>query len=366
MAKAAKTLYVRANLSNADPKAPRRPKDLKMRNSAKIGVLLVNLGTPEATDYWSMRRYLKEFLSDPRVIETPRLIWWPILNLVILSLRPSRSGKAYRSIWNRDRNESPLKTTTRAQAQKLAAWIETGGLGATKAAVKVDWAMRYGHPAIAPMLARLLDAGCERVLVVPLYPQYAAATTASVGDAVFAALARRRFQPALRIAPPYWAEPVYIDGLATSLRKFLAGLDFIPEAILVSFHGIPQSYVDKGDPYPRHCEETFALLSEALGPDAKKLKLTYQSRFGRAQWLEPATDATVRALAREGCRSLVIITPGFSADCVETLEEIDKENRHFFFENGGKNFATVPCLNDSAEGMKVITDLVARELAGWL
>jgi ferrochelatase len=334
--------------------------------SAEIGVLLVNLGTPEATDYWSVRRYLKEFLSDPRVIETPRLIWWPILNLVILSVRPSRSGKAYRSIWNRERNESPLKTITRAQAEKLAAWIETGGLGSTKAAIKVDWAMRYGHPAIAPALARLLDAGCDRVLVVPLYPQYAAATTASVGDAVFAALARRRVQPALRIAPPYWAEPVYIEALAASLRKFLAGLDFSPDAILVSFHGIPQSYVDKGDPYPRHCEETFRLLGQALGADAKKLKMTYQSRFGRAQWLEPATDATVKALAREGCGNLVVITPGFSADCVETLEEIDVENRHFFLESGGKNFATVPCLNESAEGMKVISDIVARELKGWL
>lgn len=330
-----------------------------------IGVLLVNLGTPEATDYWSVRRYLKEFLSDRRVIETPRLIWWPILNMVILSVRPSRSGKAYRSIWNRERDESPLKTITRAQAEKLAAWTATGGLGPAKAVIKVDWAMRYGHPAIAPALAHFVEAGCNRLLIVPLYPQYAAATTASVGDAVFAALARMRLQPALRIASPYWAEPAYIAALAASLRKFLAKLDFVPDAILASFHGIPQDYVDKGDPYPRQCEETFRLLQAALGPDAKKLKLTYQSRFGRAQWLEPYTDATVRALAHEGCRNLVVITPGFSADCVETLEEIDKENRHFFFESGGKNFATVPCLNDSAEGMAVIFDIVARELKGW-
>jgi ferrochelatase len=331
-----------------------------------IGVLLVNLGTPEATDYWSVRRYLKEFLSDRRVVETPRLIWWPILNLVILSVRPSRSGKAYQSIWNRDRNESPLKTITRAQAEKLAAWIVSGGLGSAKTAVKADWAMRYGHPAIAPALARFVEAGCDRLLIVPLYPQYAAATTASVGDAVFAVLARMRFQPALRIAPPYWAEPAYIAALAASLRKFLAGLDFVPDVILVSFHGIPQDYVDKGDPYPRHCEETFRLLAQALGPEGQKLKMSYQSRFGRAQWLEPYTDATVRALAREGRRNLVVITPGFSADCVETLEEIDKENRHFFLESGGKNFATVPCLNDSAEGMAVIRDIVARELKGWI
>ncbi len=336
------------------------------KDAAGIGVLIVNLGTPEATDYWSMRRYLKEFLSDRRVIETPPWIWWPILNLVILSVRPTRSGKVYRSIWNRERNESPLKTITRAQAQKLAVWVETGPLGSAKASIKVDWAMRYGHPAIAPALARFIEAGCDRLLIVPLYPQYAAATTASVGDAVFAALARMRLQPALRIAPPYWEEPVYIEALAASLRKFLAGLNFAPDVILVSFHGIPQAYADRGDPYPRHCEATFRLLGKALGPAAKKLKMTYQSRFGRAQWLEPATDATVKALAREGCRNLVVITPGFSADCVETLEEIDVENRHLFLQSGGENFATVPCLNDSPEGIAVICDIVGRELKGWV
>ncbi|MFZ0559898.1 MAG: ferrochelatase [Methylovirgula sp.] len=331
----------------------------------RIGVLLVNLGTPEATDYWSMRRYLKEFLSDRRVIETPRLIWWPILNLVILTVRPTRSGKTYRSIWNRERNESPLKTITRAQAEKLSAWIEGGGLQ-TPAAISVDWAMRYGKPAIAPAIARLVEAGCERMLIVPLYPQYAAATTASVGDAVFAALARLRVQPALRIAAPYWSEPVYIEALAASLRKFLGRLDFVPETILASFHGIPQVYVDRGDPYPLHCAETFRLLAEALGPDGKKLKMSYQSRFGRAQWLAPYTDATVRALAKAGCRNLAVITPGFAADCVETLAEIDRENRDYFLEAGGEKFATVPCLNDSAEGTAVITDIVARELKGWI
>jgi protoporphyrin/coproporphyrin ferrochelatase len=331
-----------------------------------IGVLLVNLGTPDATDYWSVRRYLKEFLSDRRVIETPRLIWWPILNLVILSLRPTRSGKAYQSIWNRDRNESPLRTITRAQAEKLAAWVDASGLNQGKATIKIDWAMRYGRPAIAAALERFVAAGGDRILVVPLYPQYAAATTASVGDAVFAALARMRVQPALRIAPPYWAEPAYIAALAASLRKFLAELHFVPDVILVSFHGIPQAYVDKGDPYPRHCEATFRLLAKALGPEAKKLKMTYQSRFGRAQWLEPYTDVTVKRLGRDGCRNLVVIAPGFSADCVETLEEIDAENRHYFIEAGGKNFATVPCLNDSPQGMAVISDIVTRELKGWI
>jgi ferrochelatase len=336
------------------------------KTDGKIGILLVNLGTPEATDYWSVRRYLKEFLSDRRVIETPRWLWWPILNLVILSLRPTRSGNAYQAIWNRDRNESPLKTITRAQAEKLAAWIGGGDLGATKTAITVDWAMRYGFPAIAPALARFAEAGCDRLLVVPLYPQYSAATTASVGDAVFAALAQMRVQPALRIAPPYWSEPAYIEALAQSLRKFLAGLDFAPDVILVSFHGIPQTYVDRGDPYPRHCEQTFRLLSATLGPDAKKLRMSYQSRFGPSQWLEPYTDETVKTLTREGCANLVVMTPGFSADCVETLEEIDVENREFFLESGGKNFAAVPCLNDSAEGMNVISDIVARELKGWI
>lgn len=335
----------------------------------KIGVLLVNLGTPEATDYWSMRRYLKEFLSDRRVVETPRLLWWPILNLVILSIRPARRGAAYRAIWNKEANESPLKTVTRAQAQKLAAWIAAGGLApeawGQPVPIEVEWAMRYGPPSIAQKIADLTDAGCDRLLVVPLYPQYSAATTATVGDAVFAQLARQRVQPALRLAPAYYDAPAYIAALAASVRGFLAGLSFAPDVILVSFHGIPQAYADKGDPYPRHCEETFRLLAEALGQD-KTMRMTYQSRFGAAQWLEPYTDATVKALAREGVKNLVVVTPGFSADCLETLEEIAIENRHYFLDNGGENFAAVPCLNDSAEGMRLIQDLVTRELCGWI
>ncbi|MHB8885831.1 MAG: ferrochelatase [Methylovirgula sp.] len=328
----------------------------------KLGVLLVNLGTPEATDYWSVRRYLKEFLSDRRVVETPRLIWWPILNLVILTVRPTRSGKAYRAIWNMAANESPLKTITRAQADKLAARIAAKD----QAHVHVDWAMRYGERSIAKAMAQLAAKGCEHLLVVPLYPQYSAATTATVGDAVFAILARQRFQPALRIAAPYYDGPAYIQALVASLEKFLASLAFAPDVILVSFHGIPRAYAEKGDPYPRHCEESFRLLKEALGHGSDKLRMTYQSRFGPTEWLQPYTDETVKALARDGVKNLVVVTPGFAADCIETLEEIGIENRDLFLEHGGKNFAVAPCLNDSAEGMRLIEDIVARELAGWL
>ncbi|MGB8278389.1 MAG: ferrochelatase [Methylovirgula sp.] len=334
----------------------------------RLGVLLVNLGTPAATDYWSMRRYLKEFLSDRRVVETPRLLWWPILNLIILSTRPAYRGKAYQKIWNVAENEGPLKTITRAQAEALAAWIAAGGLTPEPDAqtIRVAWAMRYGEPSIADKIAHLIDAGCDRLLVLPLYPQYSAATTATVGDAVFAVLMRRRFQPALRLAAPYYDAPAYIDALVASLRNALAGLAFAPEVILVSFHGIPQAYADKGDPYPQHCEATFRLLTKALGHDPGTLRMSYQSRFGPAPWLKPYTDETVTALARQGVKNLVVITPGFAADCLETLEEIGLENRHLFFENGGENFALVPCLNASAEGMKLIYHLVARELAGWL
>lgn len=336
----------------------------------KLGVLLVNLGTPEATDYWSLRRYLKEFLSDRRVVETPRILWWPILNLVILTIRPTRSGNAYRAIWNMAANESPLKTITRAQAEKLAERIAAGGLASEAAGsgtqIHVGWAMRYGQPSIARGIARLSEKGCDRLLVVPLYPQYAAATTATVGDAVFAVLARQRVQPALRIAAPYYDTAAYISALVASLDKFLAGLAFAPDVILVSFHGIPQAYADKGDPYPLHCEESFRLLREALGRGPDTMRMTYQSRFGPTQWLQPFTDETVRTLAHEGVKNLVVITPGFAADCVETLEEIGMENRDLFLENGGENFAVVPCLNDSAEGMQLLGELFARELAGWL
>jgi protoporphyrin/coproporphyrin ferrochelatase len=332
--------------------------------SEDIGILLVNLGTPDATDFWSVRRYLHEFLWDRRVIETPRLIWWLILNLIVLSIRPGRSAKAYAQIWNKERNESPLKTISRAQAEALEAWIAAGGLGASRP--RVAWAMRYANPSIAAGLALLEKHGCTKLLVVPLYPQYAAATTATVGDVVFTRLMRLRFQPALRIAAPYYDAPVYIDALAQSLRSFVKGLNFTPQAILASFHGIPKAYADRGDPYPVHCEATYRLLQKALGDLGERLKMTYQSRFGAGEWLKPYTDATIESLAREQVDNLVVVAPGFAADCLETLAENGLENRHLFLASGGKNFAIAPCLNDSPEGMRVIQAIVARELAGWI
>lgn len=329
-----------------------------------VGILLVNLGTPDAADFWSVRRYLREFLSDRRVIETPRWLWWPILNLIVLSIRPGRSAKAYASIWNKERNESPLKTISRAQAEALEAWIAAGGLGAARP--RVMWAMRYGNPSITAALAHLEKQGCTKLLVVPLYPQYAAATTATVGDVVFAALMRQRVQPTLRIAGPYYDAPVYIEALAQSLRNFLGRLDFTPQAILASFHGIPKAYADRGDPYPAHCEATFRLLRRALGDLGEKLQMTYQSRFGAGEWLQPYTDATIEGLAREKVENLVVVAPGFATDCLETLAENGLENRHLFLASGGKNFAIAPCLNDSPEGMRVIYAIIARELSGWI
>ncbi len=327
--------------------------------SGRVGVLIVNLGTPEGTDYWSMRRYLKEFLSDRRVIEAPRAIWAPILQLILLR-RPSARGRDYASIWNKERDEGPLKTITRSQSEKLAAML--AGL---RPEVEVDWAMRYGRPPIAERLDALKENGCDRILAVPLYPQYCAATTATVADRVFDVLKGMRWQPAIRIAAPWYDERVYIDGLARSTRAGLEKLDFKPEIVLASYHGVPQSYLAKGDPYYCHCAKTTRLLGAALGWDESRLKMTFQSRFGRAEWLKPYTAETVRELARSGVKRLAVITPGFTADCLETLEEIRVENAGYFSEAGGERFAAIPCLNDSEEGMAVIEAVVRRELGGW-
>ena len=329
--------------------------------TGRIGVLLVNLGTPDATNYWAMRRYLKEFLSDRRVIEENRFKWWLILNLIILSVRPGRKGRDYDKIWNKERDESPLKTITRSQSDKLEEIFEK-----LDKRVRIDWAMRYGNPSIRSRLEALADQNCERILLVPLYPQYAAATTATVCDEAFRALARMRFQPALRVAAPYYAEPAYIDALAASLNAELAKLKFKPDVIVASYHGVPESYVEKGDPYVQHCAETTRLLRQKLKLDEERLVMTFQSRFGKAEWVKPYTDATVKSLAEQGAKNLAVITPGFAADCLETLEEIGMENAEIFKHAGGQNFAAIPCLNDSVGGMAVIRDVVTRELKGWI
>ncbi|MGA8970560.1 MAG: ferrochelatase [Pseudolabrys sp.] len=327
----------------------------------RIGVLLVNLGTPDSTGYWAMRRYLKEFLSDRRVIEENRLKWWLVLNLIILSVRPGRKGRDYDKIWNKERNESPLKTITRSQSDKLDEMLDR-----VAKRVRVDWAMRYGNPSIRSRLEALAAQDCERILIVPLYPQYAAATTATVCDEVFRVLSSMRFQPTLRVAAPYFAEPVYIDALAASLNATLAKLAFKPEVIIASYHGMPESYVAKGDPYFKQCAETTALLRKKLKFNDERLIMTFQSRFGTAEWIKPYTDATVKSLAERGVKGLAIITPGFSADCLETLEEIAMENAEIFRHAGGENFAAIPCLNDTPGGMAVIRDVVTRELKGWV
>jgi ferrochelatase len=326
----------------------------------RIGVLLVNLGTPEGTDYWPMRRYLKEFLSDRRVIEVPRVVWWPLLNFVILSTRPQKSGKAYEEVWNKELDESPLKTFTRSQSEKLAERI------AEHPNIEVDWAMRYGLPPIREGLENLQKKGCERILIVPLYPQYSAATTATVNDKAFDALKQMRWQPAVRTAPQYCDDPVYIEALARSLEEHLDTLDFEPELVVTSYHGLPKDYLDKGDPYHCQCCKTTRLLREHLGWPEDRMIVTFQSRFGNAEWLKPYTDETVTALARNGVKRLAVMTPGFSADCLETLEEIGGENAEYFLEAGGEKFSAVPCLNDTDHGMRVIENIVRRELKGWI
>jgi ferrochelatase len=327
----------------------------------RVGVLLVNLGTPDATDYWSMRRYLKEFLSDRRVIEENRLKWWLILNGIILTVRPGRKGRDYDKIWNRARDESPLMTITRAQAEKLDAMLRAG-----HPSVLVDWAMRYGNPSMASRLDLMREAGCDRILLVPLYPQYAAATSATVCDKAFDALKTMRWQPVLRVAPPWHDDPVYIDALAQSLTSAIAALPFRPDVILASFHGMPEEYLRKGDPYYCQCAKTARLLRDRLGMGEDVLRLTFQSRFGTAEWLKPYTIDTVEELAKSGVRNLAVITPGFVADCLETLEEIAMENAGVFRKAGGENFAAIPCLNDSDGGMRVLRAIAARELSGWV
>ncbi|MGO4336335.1 ferrochelatase [Labrys sp. KB_33_2] len=336
------------------------PADHPVRASGRIGVLLVNLGTPDAPTYWPMRRYLKEFLSDRRVIEVSRLLWWPLLNGIILTTRPGKSGAKYASIWDKTENASPLLVITRRQTEKLAETF------AADSRLTVDFAMRYGNPSIASRIDALRARGCDRILIVPLYPQYAAATSATVCDKAFEHLMTLRWQPAVRIAPQWHDDPVYIEALASSVRQNLAKLDFEPEVLLASFHGVPKTYLIQGDPYYCFAMKTGRLLREALGYDEARFKITFQSRFGKEEWLKPYTDETVEGLAKSGVKRLAIVAPGFVADCLETLEELGEENKEIFQHNGGEHFAYLPCLNDSPEGQRVLEHVVTRELQGWV
>ncbi|WP_112381634.1 ferrochelatase [Sphingomonas carotinifaciens] len=326
--------------------------------SPKIGVLLINLGTPDAADPPAVKRYLGEFLSDKRVVELPAIAWQPILRGIILTTRPKKSAHAYQQVWRED--GSPLAAITRAQSKGLQ--------GAFGEGVVVDWAMRYGRPAIGDRIQAMKEAGVERILLAPLYPQYCAATTATANDKAFAHLATMRWQPAIRTLPPYYDDPLYIDALKTSLEAGLAALDFAPDAILASFHGMPQRTLELGDPYHCHCRKTARLLGEAMQETlgGRELIVTFQSRFGRAKWLEPATDTVLEALPAKGVRKVAILAPGFSADCLETLEELAIRGRESFEAAGGTHFAYLPCLNDSETGLAMLRALLSRELQGWV
>ena len=318
----------------------------------KIGVLLINLGTPDAPEVRAVRRYLAEFLSDPRVIEIPAIAWKPILHGLVLRTRPRRSAEAYNQIWTNE--GSPLRVIAHRQADALRARLP---------GISVHYAMRYGHPGIAAALEHMMDEGCTRILAAPLYPQYCAATTATANDAVFAALAKMRVQPALRTLPPYYDDPLHVEALRANLSRQLAALDFEPERLLLSFHGMPRRTLELGDPYHCHCLKTARLVGEALG---REVDIAFQSRFGRAQWLEPATDATIAAYPKQGIRRIAIAAPGFSADCIETLEELGIRGRETFERSGGERFALLGCLNDSPESIDMLERLIERELAGWL
>lgn len=325
-------------------------------SSGGVGVLLVNLGSPDAPEPGAVRRYLAEFLSDPRVIEIPPLVWQPILHGIILTTRPRKSAHAYRQVWTEE--GAPLLATTARQARALQALLGEG--------VRVDFAMRYGNPSIGERLQALKDAGCERILLAPLYPQYSAATTASVVDKAADWLRTMRWQPSLRALPPYHDDPAYIDALAHDLSAQIDALAFVPEVLLLSFHGMPERTLHRGDPYHCHCQKTARLLEAALARPAMRIVTTFQSRFGKARWLGPATDATLAEEAAKGTRRLAVAMPGFSADCLETLEEIATQGQAQFRKAGGEHFAALTCLNAGEAGMEMLEALVRRELAGWI
>jgi len=317
----------------------------------KIGVLLINLGTPDSTNWWDIRKYLKEFLSDRRVIEVNPLLWQVILNLFILTFRPSKTAHAYKKIWRKESNESPLLYFTRSQAQKLK-----GKIGNEK--IIVDFAMRYGNPSIKLKLNYLKKAGCENIIILPLYPQYAAATTATVCDEVYRSLMKMRWQPSLQVIPHYESEPDYINALVKSIEKKVQSINWKPDLIISSYHGIPRKYFDKGDPYHCYCHKTTRLIKEKY--PSINIETTFQSRFGPQEWLTPYTDKTLESLPGKGFKNLLVICPGFASDCVETLEEIDIQGRESFLSNGGENFDLIPCLNDNLDHINLFANLVKK------
>lgn len=336
------------------------PADHPPVKSGNIGLLVVNLGTPDAPDTKSVKRYLAEFLSDRRVVEIPPIAWQPILRGIILNTRPKKSAHAYAQVWSEE--GSPLAAITARQARELQQRLGQG--------VQVDYAMRYGNPSIDSQLRRLMDAGCDRILLAPLYPQYSGATTATVVDKAADTLRKLRWQPALRTLPPYYDDPVYIDALAQDLEGQIEALDFSPEVLLLSFHGMPQRTLELGDPYHCHCRKTARLLKERLQAEGRwpdlRIETSFQSRFGPAKWLEPATDAVLEAEAKKGTKRVAIAAPGFSADCLETLEELAIRGREQFTEAGGEQLAALSCLNTSPSGMEMLEGLMRRELSGWI
>ena len=342
------------NTNHSDPQQPETP-------PARVGVLLINLGTPQGCDSRSVRRYLAEFLSDRRVIELTPWLWLPILHGLILRDRPRKVAEAYRAIWIEETDESPLRFYTRRQADSLSQ-----RLVAMPHEPAVAWAMRYGEPSIPDAMTALQQQGCERILVAPLYPQYSATTTAAVNDSVFDMLKALRRQPAIRIMPPYYNHPAYIEALTESVERYLGSAGEPPEAIVASYHGLPQAYCDAGDPYYEQCAETTRLLRVRLGFDEHELRMSFQSRFGPKRWLQPYTDETLRALARDGARHVAVMTPGFAADCLETLEEIGMRYRKQFLETGRARYDLIPCLNDSKAGLQMLEQLVLQELGGWI
>ncbi len=339
------------HLPNSHPNIP----------AEKIGVLLINLGTPDGTDYVSVRRYLSEFLSDPRVIDYPKWLWQPLLQGVILTFRPFKSGHAYAQIWNRAENESPLKTITRAQCDKINTLINNNIPG-----IEIEWAMRYGNPSTREGLDKLLAKGCRRILLFALYPQYSACTTATAYDKAFHHLKTISWQPAIRTASPWHDDPAYIKILAQSVRDALAPLSAPPEHIIASFHGLPQRYLTQGDPYHCHCLKTARLTREALEWPEERWSATFQSRFGAEEWLQPYTDKTIEKLAKSGVKRLAILSPAFVSECIETLEEINIGLREQFLNNGGEEFTYISCLNDSEAHINFLTTRIMTELAGWL